>query len=202
MCAICAEPEAVPRPAVTSWELPSPKLNEAFVNVPLESLPAAVKVTERGAEPDEVDVLRLRHTGEALAASVGVAVGTVVGEEETAVVGDGETVVEGEGDGDGVPDTAVLPSQVFASIAILRGEEPPALKTFASFSSSLSVQAKIFVVAVSIESGVLVPASVGAFGTIFTVPTSVVVVIAFVISCPVLSTILMPVGVSVGPSRT
>lgn len=51
-------------PVITScWAL-FPKLKVAFVIVPSESLPVAVKLIANGAAPDETDELRERQSGD------------------------------------------------------------------------------------------------------------------------------------------
>lgn len=107
--ASCADTEAVPSPSETSCEAPSPKLNVALEIVPSVSLPVAVNVTDKGAEPDEVDVERLIQTGLLFVGWVGIA----VGETDAVTLGDGdedgETVVVTVGDG-------LLVSHVFGVI--------------------------------------------------------------------------------------
>lgn len=101
----------------------SPKLNVAFDIVPSVSRPAAVKVTDKGAEPDEVEVERFIQMGGVLVwAMVGDAVGGVVivteGEGDVVTEGVIDVVTDGEGD---------VPAQVFAVIESRRAEEPAAL---------------------------------------------------------------------------
>jgi hypothetical protein len=79
-------------------------LNVAFESVPSVSLPDAVKLTARGADPEATELANAKHVGAALAAAmVGVAI-TGVGDAAavvgvTALLGDvvGD-VVEGVGD--------------------------------------------------------------------------------------------------------
>lgn len=164
------------------------------MRVPSLSLPVAVKLTASGAEPEDVDVASPIQTGDIFATPVvGVATG--------AVVAVGTVVVEPVGDGLApVPvGEGVVSVHDLATIETSSGLEPEGLYTF-SVSPSDSDREFTFV-AVGSSSKLTVPV-VGARGFIVTVPTSVVVVIALVISPPMLSVIVLPEAVSVGPSIT
>lgn len=86
--------------------------------MPSVSRPAAVRVTERGAEPDDVEVERLMQDGDLFVEIVGTAVGGTV--MVAVVPGEGDVVVVIVGDGDVV-------SQVLGVIESCNPEELPEL---------------------------------------------------------------------------
>lgn len=171
--------------------MPSPKLNVAFETVPSVSRPIAVSVTDKGAEPDEVEDERLIQTGDLLVDKVG----TAVGETVMVVLGEGDVVSVTPGEGD-------VPLQVLGVMDSCRPDELPALYTFSACPSWFERE-YTFVPAESMSS--LITPFEGAIGLMVMIASSVVVEIAFTLSEPAVPIPIVrfiPSGVESGPFVT